>query len=58
MIINGKLIGLNFGNEVQIVNENGWLIKKYTSSKEIKNIVLGNSIAGVVYKNKIEIISL
>lgn len=58
MMINGKLIGLNFGNEVQIVNENGWLIKKYTSNKEIKNIVLGNSIAGVVYKNKIEIISL
>ena len=58
MIISGDLIGLNFGNEVQIVNDNGWLVKKYTSSKEIKNIVLGNSIAGIVYKNKIEIINL
>lgn len=58
MSISGNLIGLNFGNEVQIVSENGWLIKKYTSSKEIKNLVLGNSIAGVVYKNKIEIINL
>ncbi len=58
MIISGDLIGLNFGNEVQIVNSNGWLIKKYTSSKEIKNLVLGDNIAGVVYKNKIEIINL
>lgn len=58
MIINGNLIGMNFGNEVQIVNSNGWLIKKYTSSKQIKKVVLGNSIAGVVYKNKIEIINL
>ena len=58
MSIRGNLIGLNFGNEIRIVNEKGWLIKKYTSSKEIKNLVLGNSIAGVIYKNKIEIINL
>lgn len=58
MIVSKSLIGLNFGNEVQIVNSNGWLVKKYTSSKEIKNIILGNSIAGIVYKNKIEIIEL
>lgn len=58
MIVTGELIGLNFGDEVQIVNNNGWLLKKYTSSKEIKNLVLGNSIAGIIYKNKIEIIEL
>ena len=58
MIVKENLIGLNFGNEVQIVNEKGWLVKKYTSSKEIRKLVLGNNIAGVVYKNKIEIINL
>lgn len=51
-------MALNLGNEVQIVDTNGWLLKKYTSTKQIDKIVLGDSIAGVVYKNKIEIIDL
>lgn len=51
-------MALNLGNEVQIVDTNGWLLKKYTSSKQIDKIVLGDSIAGIVYKNKIEIIDL
>ena len=58
IITSGNLIGLNFGNEVRIINANGWLVKKYTSSKEIKNIILGSNLAGIVYKNKIEIINL
>lgn len=58
IITSGNLIGLNFGNEVRVINANGWLVKKYTSSKEIKNIILGNNLAGIVYKNKIEIINL
>lgn len=51
-------IALNLGNEVRIIDSNGWLIKKYTSNSQIKNLVIGNSIAGVIYKNKIEIIEL
>lgn len=58
LLVSGNNIALNLGNEVQIINSNGWLLKKYTSSKQISNIVLGDSIAGIVYKNKIEIISL
>lgn len=58
MLVSGNQMALNLGNEVQIVNSNGWLLKKYTSSKQVNNIVLGNSIAGIVYKNKIEIIGL
>lgn len=58
LLICGNNMALNLGNEVQIVNSNGWLLKKYTSSKQINNIVLGDSIAGIVYKNKIEIINL
>lgn len=56
--ISADKMALNLGNEVQIVNSNGWLLKKYTSDNQIKNVVIGNSIAGVVYKNKIEIIEL
>lgn len=58
LLISGSNMAINLGNEVQIINSNGWLLKKYTSSKQISNIVLGDSIAGIVYKNKIEIINL
>ncbi len=54
----GNNIALNLGNEVQIVNTSGWLLKKYTSSKQIKGLVVGDSIAGIIYKNKIEIVNL
>lgn len=56
-VCNGN-IALNLGNEVQIINTSGWLQKKYVSNKQIKGLVIGDSIAGVIYKNRIEIISL
>ena len=49
-------LAVNTGSEIHFVNLNGWLIKKYKSSNEINTIILGENIAGVVYKNKIEII--
>ena len=49
-------IAINVGSEIHFIGLNGWLIKKYTSSNEINSIILGDSIAGVVYKDKIEII--
>lgn len=54
--VSGTNMALNMGNEIRIVNSNGWLVKKYTSDNQIKNIVIGDSIAGVIYKNRIEII--
>ena len=51
-------IAINIGIEAEFINTNGWLQKKYRSSREINKIVLGNSIAGIVYKDKIEIINL
>lgn len=54
----GNIIALNLGSEVEFINTNGWLVKKYTAEQEITSIVLSNSIAGIVYRDKIEIISL
>lgn len=51
-------IALNIGSEVHFINTNGWLIKKYVSEQEIKNIVISDKIAGVVYKDKIDIVNL
>ena len=49
-------VAINVGSEIHFVGLNGWLLKKYTSSNEINSILLGDSIAGVVYKDKVEII--
>lgn len=54
----GKFIALNYGSNVDIVNQNGSLKKSYTSNQQIKDIILGEHIAGIVYKDKIEVISL
>ena len=56
IVANESVVALNLGNEIQIVSQNGWLLKKYVSNKQITNIVLGNSIAGIIYKNKIEVL--
>lgn len=56
--VSGYNMALNLGNEIRIVNSNGWLVKRYISNNQIKSIVLGDSVAGVVYKNRIEIINL
>lgn len=51
-------IALNLGSEIHFITTNGWLTKKYTSEKEVKDIVLGENVAGIVYKDKIDIINL
>lgn len=58
IMVSGNKIAICLGNEVEIINSEGWLIKKYTSNKQSKGIVLGDYIAGIIYKNKIEIIDL
>lgn len=54
----GDKVALNLGSEVNFINTNGWLIKKYISEQEIKDIVLSDKIGGIIYKDKIEIIDL
>ena len=49
-------IALNYGNSVDIIDKNGWLEKTYTSSQQIKDLIIGDKIVGIVYKDKIEII--
>ena len=51
-------IAINLGSELDFINNSGWLLKKFNTTQEAKNIVLGSGIAGIIYKNKVEIISL
>ncbi|HBC84094.1 MAG TPA: hypothetical protein DCZ30_01175 [Clostridiales bacterium] len=53
-----NVIAINLGSEVHFIGTNGWLIKKYSSTQEIKDIVIGENLAGIIYRDKIEIISL
>ena len=54
----GNRISINLGAEVHFIDSNGWLIKKYVSTQEIRGIAMNNKIAGIIYKNKIDIINL
>lgn len=53
-----NIIALNLGSEVEFINTNGWLVKRYIAEQEITSIVVSNSVAGIIYRDKIEIINL
>lgn len=55
---NDNIIALNLGSEVEFISTNGWLVKKYIAEQEITSIVLSNSVAGILYRDKVEIINL
>lgn len=55
---NNNIIALNLGTEIEFINTGGWLVKKYVGGQEVTKIVLSNEIAGIVYRDKIEIINL
>lgn len=54
----GNIIALNLGTEVEFINTGGWLVKRYIANQEITNIVVSDNIAGIIYRDKIEIINL
>ena len=55
---NGNIIALNLGTEVEFINTGGWLVKRYVANQEITNVVLSQNLAGIVYRDKIELVSL
>lgn len=52
------IIALNLGTEVEFINSDGWLVKRYIANQEITNIAMSDNIAGIIYRDKIEIINL
>ena len=53
-----NIIALNLGSEIEFINTSGWLVKKYIAEQEITSVVISNSVAGIIYRDKIEIINL
>lgn len=56
-VYDGNIV-INLGSEAEFINTFGWLQKKYKSHQEISDIVLGSSIAGIIYRDRVEIINL
>ena len=52
------VIAINMGTEIHFIGTNGWLLKKYSSKQEFKDIVITNNVAGIVYRDRIELINL
>ena len=52
-----QISAVNLGTEIHFINLNGWLEKKYTSNQEAKNIVLGTSVAGIIYRDRIKVLT-
>lgn len=55
---NGDIVALNLGSQLHFVNSGGWLVKKYIAGQEISKVYMSDDIAGIVYRDKIEIIDL
>ena len=53
-----NIMALNLGSEVDFINTNGWLLKRYTSRQEVRNIVICDGIAGIIFRDKIELVNL
>ena len=52
------IVAVNTGTKIEFITTNGWLAKRYIATKELSNIVLGEDIAAIIYRDRIEIISL
>lgn len=52
-----NISAINLGTEIHFVNLNGWLEKKYTSHQEAKEVILGTSVAGIIYRDRIKVMT-
>ena len=58
LTVNKNLICMKLSDEVRIINASGWLLKLYATKTEIQDVVVGDSIVGIIYNNKIEFVNL
>ena len=58
IICNQNIIAIDLGTEVEFIDTNGWLVKRYSSSQVVRNIIICDGLAGIIYRDKIELISL
>lgn len=57
-ISTGDVIAVNLGTEVYFINTKGWLKKKYVGSEEIRDVIISERIAAIIFRDHIEIMVL
>ncbi len=58
VVASEERIGINLGTQVDFIDTNGWLVKRYLSTQVVENIVICDKLAGIIYRDKIELVSL
>lgn len=58
LVCKDNKIALNLGKEVQFIDNNGWLVKKFIGNQEVKSVLVSNKIGIIVFKDKISIVNL
>ena len=51
-------IAVNLGAEIYFINSRGWLIKRYTANQEVRDVIVSDRIAAIVFRDKVEILIL
>lgn len=55
---NNNYIAINLGQEIEFINTIGWLVKRYSSDQEVQSVVIGDGVAGIIYKDRLEFLNL
>ena len=57
LYVKDNVIAVNYGTDVEIISaQSGWLIKKYVSRIDIRNILISNSSVSIEYNDEIKLI--
>lgn len=54
----GNVVAINEGSKVEFISCNGFLVKRFSPTQNFKNIIIGENIAIISFKDKVEIIKL
>ncbi len=57
LISSDKMISIISNTNVEFIDNNGWLKKRYVGTDEIKDVQLSNELAIIIYKDKIKIVT-
>ena len=59
LYVKDNTIAVNYGTDVEIISaSSGWLIKKYVSRQDIKNVLIANALVAIEYSDEIKIIKI
>ena len=55
---NSKMVAINTSGQVYFVKKNGSLKKKFITNSNILDISMGDTVAAIIYKNRVEILKM